>query len=147
MDVDQKGIHLLRRFLVASDSLVLAEACSSAGCASPSARTYCLAFSRSAGSSDLRHVAICVALCCTALSFPCQTSRSCWGSSRPILLSVHEDGKCSASLCHCTCQFHRINMNMIVSLRWCRSEVVVGTHGEGTGDNLPDEVRWFPSCF
>ena len=36
---------------------------------------------------------------------------------------------------------------MIVPLRWCDSKIVVGTYGKGTGDNLPDEVRWFPSCF
>ena len=52
---------------------MLAEARSSVGGASPMARTYSLAISRSDGSSDLRHVVICAGLCCTALSLPCQT--------------------------------------------------------------------------
>ena len=38
-------------------------------------------------------------------------------------------------------------MNVIVPLRWCDSKIVVGTRSKCTGDNLPDEVRWFPSCF
>ena len=38
-------------------------------------------------------------------------------------------------------------MNMIVPSRWCDSKIVVGTYGKCTGDNLPDEVRRFSSCF
>ena len=38
-------------------------------------------------------------------------------------------------------------MNMIIALRWCDSEIIIGTHSEGTGNDLPHEVRCLTSYF
>ena len=38
-------------------------------------------------------------------------------------------------------------MNMVISLRWRDSEIVVGSRSEGSRDDLPDKVGCFSSDF